>query len=349
MKAHSGSLPYFQLHVADLTTARGFVKVAADDAALAALLRFMLHSWVHGPVSDAELEDVCGPGFDLLRRSMLDFSDGAWVLTLLEIRRTEQDAERATNKRNAELGHQRRKAREQAEAERADVRASEGDATASDRMRPHSDRLRPLATPCQERRGEQRREGSGACTPTAIPGVSGISASDAAEVFPAPQVLRDPEAEREPIANGQAHSEAPGISTEQPRPPRPAPLEVEAVPDDGSADPPTPARKRSGGGNAMTRHWDAEWARLRPDHGPFPWTNGHAAALARCAKFPGSSPEEVCRRITRLLASQDGFHLRTATPQVLQSVWANLPADVVRPMTERERILSTPIPEYPRP
>lgn len=158
----------------------------------------------------------------------------------------------------------------------------------------------------------------------------------------------------EPLRDDTSHVEAPHEPAEdapRERPPnRPPPIEVEAVPDDGSAEPAGAKRKRGGGGgNAMTRHWDAEWARLRPDHGPFPWTKGHAVALARCAKFPGSSPEEVCRRITRLLASQDAFHLRTATPQSLQSAWANLPADIVRPMTERERILATPIPEYPYP
>jgi hypothetical protein len=128
------------------------------------------------------------------------------------------------------------------------------------------------------------------------------------------------------------------------------PLEVEALPDDGSDSMPAapkPRKPRANGGNAMTRHWDAEWERLRPDHGPFPWTNGHAAALARCSKFPGSSPEEVCRRITRLLASQDKFHLRSATPQMLQSVWANLPADAVRPLSQMEMILQQPIPDYP--
>ncbi len=178
----------------------------------------------------------------------------------------------------------------------------------------------------------------------------------AANPVPAPQVLRESEAERPQQRNGDPAPErvgvrdGPGLWGPPPPSKRAEPIEVEAVPDDGSAEPAGAKRKRGGGGgNAMTRHWDAEWARLRPDHGPFAWTQAHAVALAKCAGNPGSSPEEVCRRITRILASQDPFHLRAATPCVLRQQWSNLPADIVRPMTERERILATPIPEYPYP
>jgi hypothetical protein len=105
-------------------------------------------------------------------------------------------------------------------------------------------------------------------------------------------------------------------------------VEVEAVPDDG--EPPGKARRRAKGGEEtpLTAHWDAEWTRTgRPL--AFAWTKADYRALAECENLPESSPEEVCRRITRLLESRHPWYLANATPRVVLSQWNRLSVSVL--------------------
>lgn len=103
-------MPWFPLHVAKLATARGYSRVISDDAGTAALFRFMLHAWVHGPVADGELEDVCGAGASLLAKHMLRRSDdgATWTLPELEQAREECEAFRSSK---AEAGRKGAEAR----------------------------------------------------------------------------------------------------------------------------------------------------------------------------------------------------------------------------------------------
>jgi len=129
-------------------------------------------------------------------------------------------------------------------------------------------------------------------------------------------------------ATSAAGARADASSELFPAPNEPAALEVEAVPDDG--EPPGKARRRArvGGGTPLTAHWDAEWTRTgRPL--AFAWTKADAIALAECAKLPESSPEEVCRRITRLLESRDPWQMANATPRLVRSQWNRLGVSVL--------------------
>lgn len=84
-----------------------------------------------------------------------------------------------------------------------------------------------------------------------------------------------------------------------------------------------------GGGTPSTRHWDAEWSRTRPV--AWSWQAKDFAALGKCLELAGGDHAEVCRRISILLASSDGFHLKAASPGLLLSQWPNLGFQVVKP------------------
>lgn len=91
---------------------------------------------------------------------------------------------------------------------------------------------------------------------------------------------------------------------------------------------PPPARKRGGGkGTPLTRWWDHEWGRTRLDT-TFAWTEEHAMALAYCAKLDGSSPEEVCKRITRFLEYPEEWAIKSANPLLLRKHWNRFAVEV---------------------
>lgn len=92
--------------------------------------------------------------------------------------------------------------------------------------------------------------------------------------------------------------------------------------------PRAPKVKREGG-TPSTRHWDAEWARTRPNE--WTWQPKDFAALAKCLELASGSHQEVCRRISVLLGSTDPFHLRSASPGLLLSQWPNMGFQVVTP------------------
>lgn len=140
------ALAWFPIHIARLMTTRGYLRIVGDDAALAALMRFMAHSWIHGSVDPQELESVCGAGSEALSRHMLVQDDsGNWTLPYLEDCRTEQDLKRV---------------------ERAEAGRKGGLAKLSSAKHSYSSAKQNEANPSEERRVEERREERSDSAPT---------------------------------------------------------------------------------------------------------------------------------------------------------------------------------------
>ena len=91
---------------------------------------------------------------------------------------------------------------------------------------------------------------------------------------------------------------------------------------------PKPRKEATGAAADCRRHWDAEWRRTRLGT-DWSWNARDASAVAKILSANrDATPEEVCRRMTRLLEDSDAWIAKNARPALLEDRWSQFAVEV---------------------
>lgn len=90
-----------------------------------------------------------------------------------------------------------------------------------------------------------------------------------------------------------------------------------------------PGDPKPPGGTPATRAWDAAFRRVRSAE--YGWSPSDFPAIATVSGYPGATPQEIERRATKLLRSEDPWHVKHATPRGLRDEWNRWPPPAPEP------------------
>ncbi len=149
-------LSYIPLSPAKLLTSPGVAMIVGDDRLFAAMWRLAIHTWVHGPIPEAQADIVASPGTTsvvatLPLHGVCEVSDGMVSLPWVEDARTDSDALRVKRVEKSKAA---------AEARwrgRGDARSMPGACSSMPGASP-SNAQACSTMPGEERREEERRE-----------------------------------------------------------------------------------------------------------------------------------------------------------------------------------------------